>query len=180
MCSNSGFIDEEEKATYGKKLAPETDAATESRVAGHEDMSGRSYVLYDDSTDIIDRTMLCTADVAISHQGDVLSLDVDDAMQDKVSGCYLSQHSISHLQLLPGGQLHTVPQMFQERAHAVTLDKNDGCLTALNVLPDEREEAVVLKFLTHHRLVCRFSIFALFDPSPRCGNNARQLLDPGF
>ena len=144
-------------------------------------MTAWPYILRDHATDIVDCAVLGAADVAVAHEGDVVSvLNVDDAVEDEVAGFYLGQNGITHMQLLPRSQLHAVSEMLQEGAHTVALDKDDGRLALLDIVSHQWQEAVVLELLAHGCLSRRVGIFAPLRQSPGSGKEARNQIDDIF
>ena len=69
----------------------------------------------------IAKTTVFDTDVAIAPQGNVVALDTDNAVKDKVLGCYLRQHGIADVDALRLAQQSLVATVFQERAQYVLL-----------------------------------------------------------
>ena len=78
-------------------------------------MDSRHYGEY-----IIRVAVLFATDIAITHEGDLLALQVVDAMEHKAFGCNLRQHYISHPEPFGANERYAVHAALYIRPHAHT------------------------------------------------------------
>ncbi len=122
-------IREQEEAADGKQATPKTYPTLELGIAGQQDMTIGTKITGDNATDITNGAMLCTTDVSITHQGEMIAIDSNDAMQHEMSWSDLCQYGITNIERCTRSKLHTITQVFQEGTHGIALDIDNNGLT---------------------------------------------------
>lgn len=96
--------------------------------------------------------MFCTSHIAVAHEGDLLAVEGDDAVEDILAGRNLCQHGITFVNMGDSCKNNTVATVLKERAHAVAPHMQGSGMSFSEELAHFGKEEVVREFECHVRL----------------------------